>query len=1713
MSSQRRKEVESKAGTQSIQGNPDLPATDEEGHKRTMGTLTGTLEPVLALSRTASEVQSLLDPDRVLETIGDELRDQGLACFFGLLDEKRNEVVLRHTNLSSEALQAVESRTSVPVTGFRFPADAFPHIEEVVQQGRTAFEGDVIQHIREAEPGPLRETVYQLAEQLEVRQAISAPLIAGSRILGTLTVWSQHLTEEDMPTVSILAQQAAVGLERADLYEEAMQRVFEMEALRSTTLDMTGQLDLPQLLRLIVERAASLVRTGGGGLYLYRPEMDVLELVVSHNLGSDYAGSCLKPGEGLSGTVILTGKPASVEDFSDWDHRSGEFDGAVLGGVVAVPLIYGETTVGVLTLTDTAGPRSFEKRDLWLLEWFANHASVAIENARIFAEREHKIQQLAALHEVSLEISGETDPAQLLLTIVQKATSLLDAQAGAIDLFDVDTQRLEMKHSHGYKHDYSGVRLSLGQGVAGKVCQTRQPLTVNDYRNWPHRVRQVAEDEISAALGVPLLRGPELLGALTIDRREPHPFDEEDIQLATLFANQAAIAIENTRLYREQERRSQELLALYDTSLHVASRLELNNLLSAIIARAVALLDGKSGDMYLYRKATNDLISAASRDVPPQVEGAVVKPGEGVAGRILETQQPLIVDDYETWSGRSETYSGYGFARVVGVPITYGEQLLGVVLVERGYEKPRFTTRDQDLLTLLARHAAVAIENSTLFEETKRRAEELEGLYKVSAEIARQLELPSLLNTIVRKAIDLLDARAGGLYLSDSATTELELIAAHGHARDRTGVRLALGEGVSGKVAQTGRPLVVRDYAKWDGRSPHFEDEPATGVLAVPINQGASLLGVLFVDASDPARPFDDSDVRLATLLANQAAIAIQNARLFGESERTIAQLEALQEVSLEVVSKADLAEVLPTIVSVAARLLDAPGGAIYLHDNERDKLDLTAIHGHARAHIGSSLSPGEGVAGHVAQSREPLTVEDYSTWPNHSPQWGDESMGAVLGVPLMQANDLLGVLTIDRPSARPFDPNDLELATLFASQAAIVIKNAAAAATTRRRITELTTLRQISLQLTQSLELNTVLDTIVRSAVRLVNASDAHIFLHDSETREFTFGSGEWAPGYERHPYTKVRENGLTATVARWGEPVVINKARSHPLFIDEPDEQKIMEAIAGFPLKRANRVLGVFNVAFLEPHTFNQDDLRVLTLLADQAAIAIENARLYQETDRRLKESETLQEISGLVNSSLEPEEIMQTVVEKLASAFHYSVVTIFTKEEENLRLGAQAGDHPLQVPDPFPSGGGVIARVAGSGKAEFLPDITADPEYIPSVPGIVSGISVPILEDHEVLGVLSVESKVASSLTAVDLSFLSSLAHQVSIAIQNATLYQAAQRELEERRRAEQAYRGVVDHSLQGLVIMQDQRIVFANQAIAQMLGYTIEQLLALTPDQVRDLVHPDDQRLVWGRHMDRLAGRRVAPRYECRAIRKDGEEIWVELFANIQDYNGRPSTQAAAVDITERKRAQLELHESYSSLRNALKGTVNALAALAEIRDPYTAGHQERVSRLACAIAEEMGLAEDRIQGIRMAGLVHDIGKIHVPIEILSKPTELTEIEMRMIRAHPQTGYDILRTVEFPWPVADMVLEHHERLDGSGYPQNLDEEQILLEAKILAVADVVEAMASDRPYRPAHGLEEALAEVSQHSGTLYDDDVVHACLSLFKEKGFQLQLHED
>jgi len=240
-----------------------------------------------------------------------------------------------------------------------------------------------------------------------------------------------------------------------------------------------------------------------------------------------------------------------------------------------------------------------------------------------------------------------------------------------------------------------------------------------------------------------------------------------------------------------------------------------------------------------------------------------------------------------------------------------------------------------------------------------------------------------------------------------------------------------------------------------------------------------------------------------------------------------------------------------------------------------------------------------------------------------------------------------------------------------------------------------------------------------------------------------------------------------------------------------------------------------------------------------------------------------------------------------------------------------------------------------------------------------------------------------------------------------------------------------------------------------------------------------------------------------------INTSSQQIFNFLFSTYENLLSQNKTLSQTRQELKRINDHLEerIRKKTSFLEKSLKGTVNALAVTVEMRDPYTAGHQRRVAELACAIAGELGFSKNQIEGIRVMGFLHDIGKIIVPAEILTKPTSLTDYEYSFIKAHPKAGYDILKGIEFPWPVALVIHQHHERINGSGYPSALKGDEIIMEAKIIAVADVIESMASHRPYRPALGIEKALHEIVEKRGVLYDNDVADASIRLFREKAFQ------
>jgi len=298
-----------------------------------------------------------------------------------------------------------------------------------------------------------------------------------------------------------------------------------------------------------------------------------------------------------------------------------------------------------------------------------------------------------------------------------------------------------------------------------------------------------------------------------------------------------------------------------------------------------------------------------------------------------------------------------------------------------------------------------------------------------------------------------------------------------------------------------------------------------------------------------------------------------------------------------------------------------------------------------------------------------------------------------------------------------------------------------------------------------------------------------------------------------------------------------------------------------------------------------------------------------------------------------------------------------------------------------------------------------------------------------------------------------------------------------------------------------------LTFANQYGIKLFGYSQGDFQSGL--NIFALVAPEDRGNIIERFKEILSGSETTAR-EYRAMRKDEGIFPILLHAATILEDGVPiGVRGIGIDITERKQAEDELRQASEKIRQALGSIVNVVTATVEMKDPYTAGHQRRVADLARAIATEMNLSKDQIEGIRIAGTIHDLGKLFIPGEILSKPGKLNEYELSLIKLHSQVGFDILKDIEFPWPIAQIVYQHHERMDGSGYPQGLKGEQIIIEARILGVADVVEAMSSHRPYRPALGIAAALEEIEKKGGILYDPDVVSACLTLFLEKGFKFE----
>ncbi len=427
--------------------------------------------------------------------------------------------------------------------------------------------------------------------------------------------------------------------------------------------------------------------------------------------------------------------------------------------------------------------------------------------------------------------------------------------------------------------------------------------------------------------------------------------------------------------------------------------------------------------------------------------------------------------------------------------------------------------------------------------------------------------------------------------------------------------------------------------------------------------------------------------------------------------------------------------------------------------------------------------------------------------------------------------------------------------------------------------------------------------------------------------------------------------------------------------------------------------------------------------------------------------------------------------------------------------------------------PRGQGPTGTAIRTSRGRTCSDITTDPALEPwradaLARGYRSSIALPLCLNGGTLGALTIYAAVPNAFDGDAASLLGELAKDLAYGI-GAIRAQDARTQAEKAlAESEEKFRAVTN-AAQDAIVMIDERgsITYWNPAAERIFGYTSEEAAG---KRLHQWLAPVQDREAAAKGFEQFAktgqGPVVGKVLELFAVRNDGQEIPIELSVGAVPLDGKWHAVGVIRDIVERKQAEAERLREVEARRQALVQTIQAIALTVEKRDPYTAGHQRRVAEFARAIAQRLKLPEERIDGLYMASLIHDIGKIEIPAEILARPGELTAAQNALVKTHSQAGYDIMKNVDMPWPVAATILQHHERLDGSGYPKGAKGDEICLEARIVGVADVVEAMMSHRPYRPALGLDAALTEITSGRGTRYDAAVVDACVALIRDDKF-------
>jgi GAF domain-containing protein/CheY-like chemotaxis protein/HPt (histidine-containing phosphotransfer) domain-containing protein len=1063
---------------------------------------------------------------------------------------------------------------------------------------------------------------------------LGVPLQSEGKTIGALVVQSyredRRHTEGDLELLTFVGRHIAAALERTRLIDETRQRNAELSLINDVQRGLAMNLDMQAMYDLVGDRLQEIFDAQVVDIGVLDESAGLIHFPYTIEKGVRYPDEPIEV-IGFRKRVLETREPllfgAVTEEMLAAYGQPGAIQGEPAKSSVFVPLVVGGRATGVISLQNVDREYAFDDADLRLLTTLAGSLSVALENARLFEETRQRNAELALINDVQRGLAENLEMQAMYDLVGDRLHEIFDAQVVNISVLDEGNNLVSFPYILE-KGERLAAEPSEPIGFRKHIFETRESLRFETIT--PELLEEFGQPSVlvgeppKSSVWVPLVVGGRATGVITLQSIErERAFSEADQRLLTTLAGSLSVALENARLFEETRQRNAELALITEVQRSLAENLEMQAMYDLVGDRLHEIFDAQVVDIGILDRE-DGLIH-----YPYTIERGERFPDEptaigGFAKHVMETREPLLINegmDKRAVEFGSSIIQGEEPKAILFVPLIVGGEATGRISLQNIDREHAFSESDLRLLSTIAGSLSVALENARLFEETKQRNAELALINDVQRGLVENLDAQSMYDLVGDRLHEIFDAQIVDIGIVDEGSglihfpytiergerypdKPMEVIGFRKHVLE-TREALLINERFEERAAEFGNPVV-------------HQGGLARAVLFVPLLVGSRATGVILLGNLDRENAFTESDVKLLTTLAGSLSVSLQNARLFDETGQRAAELAIVNNVGQALAEQLDLDALIERLGDELVRVFEADLVYVALHDRATDMIDFAYYSEHGEQRPNPSMRFGEGLTSRIMQTREPLLLNQATAFEQTGVAVVGTPAKSYLGVPILSGSQAIGVISVQSiEQAGRFGEADARLLSTIAANVGAAMANARLYQETQRRASEMAALAELGREVGGLLELDPILGRIAERARELLEADTSAVFLKEDEGERFVpaVALGELAEPLLKDAITP--GEGIVGDLAVRGAAEFVNEVTADPRSVHIPGSgDDTEERLMGAPLLARGRVVGIMAVWRTAPAPpFTEDDLNFLVGLSQQAAIAIENARLFGE------------------------------------------------------------------------------------------------------------------------------------------------------------------------------------------------------------------------------------------------------------------------------------------------------------------------------------------------------------------------------------------------------------------------------------------------------------------------------------------------------------------